>query len=184
MLEIMAAVQTLISVGDYLAHETKPASEYEDGVLRQKPKAAWDHGVLQKRIMQLLDHAAPALVSASEVTVQIREGKFLVPDVIAQRREAIQDPYPLEPVHLCVEILSPSDRMRSAGEVRGVPRLGSRDDVDPRSRRAPRLAVPEATPPRGSSSGRKSGNRRCFDSLGRSLCSAGLAKLKCIAGVP
>ena len=114
MLEIMAAVQTLISVGDYLAHETKPASEYEDGVLRQKPMAAWDHGVLQKRIMQLLDHAAPALVSASEVTVQIREGKFLVPDVIAQRREAIQDPYPLEPVHLCVEILSPSDRISEA----------------------------------------------------------------------
>ena len=73
----MAAVQTLISVEDYLSHETKPASEYEDGVLRQKPMTAWDHGVLQKRIMQLLDHAVPALVSASEVTVRIREGKYL-----------------------------------------------------------------------------------------------------------
>ena len=110
----MAAVQTLISVEDYLAHETKPASEYEDGVLRQKPMATWDHGVLQKRIGYLLDHAAPALVSASEVTVRIREGKYLVPDVIVQRRDAIQRPYPVEPVHLCVEILSPSDRISEA----------------------------------------------------------------------
>ena len=110
----MAAAQTLISVADYFAHETNPASEYEDGVLRRKPMAAWDHGVLQKRIMQLLDHAAPALVSASEVTVRIREGKYLVPDVIVQRRDAIQRPYPVEPVHLCVEILSPSDRSSEA----------------------------------------------------------------------
>jgi Uma2 family endonuclease len=28
-----------------------------------------------------------------------------------QRRDRIQDPYPSEPVHLCVEILSPEDRM-------------------------------------------------------------------------
>ena len=28
-----------------------------------------------------------------------------------QRRDRIQDPYPIEPVHLCIEILSPGDRM-------------------------------------------------------------------------
>ena len=110
----MSAVSTLISVQDYLAHETKPASEYVDGVLRQKPMPTWKHGLIQQRIGQLLDNAAPALVSASEVTVQIRAGKFLVPDVLAQRRDAIQDPYPVEPVHLCVEILSPSDRFSEA----------------------------------------------------------------------
>jgi Uma2 family endonuclease len=37
-----------------------------------------------------------------------------VPDVIVQRRDRIQEPYPEEPVHLCVEILSPEDRF---GEV-------------------------------------------------------------------
>ncbi len=31
--------------------------------------------------------------------------------MIAQRRDHIQDPYPTEPVHLCIEILSPDDRM-------------------------------------------------------------------------
>ncbi|MBY0502332.1 MAG: Uma2 family endonuclease [Bryobacteraceae bacterium] len=110
----MAAASTMISVEDYLAQETKPASEYADGVLRQKPKPTWKHGLIQKRIGQLLDHAAPTLVSASEVTVQIRPGRFLVTDVIAQRRDAIQDPYPVEPVHVCVEVLSPADRFSHA----------------------------------------------------------------------
>lgn len=164
----MAAAQTLISVADYFAHETKPASEYEDGVLRRKPMAAWDQGVLQNRIMHLLDHAASALVSASEVTVRIREGKYLVPDVIVQRRDAIQRPYPIEPVHLCVEILSPSDRISEA--------LAKCEESHAWGVAMTWILDPEATPSRGSSGERESVSRGCFDSPGRSLCSAGLAK--------
>lgn len=72
------------------------------------------HGVVQRRIGQLIDESAPALESAIRVKAEVRPGKFLVPDVIAQSRDRIQDPYPTEPVHLCVEILSPSDRMSEA----------------------------------------------------------------------
>jgi Uma2 family endonuclease len=78
----MAAAQTLISVQDYLAHETKPASEYEDGVVRQKPMATWKHGLLQKRIGQLVDSAA--LVTASEVTVSGSTGPSLCRDPLSQ----------------------------------------------------------------------------------------------------
>jgi Uma2 family endonuclease len=45
----------------------------------------------------------------SEVTVRLSAIKFLIPDVIAS--PAIQGPYPTEPVLLCVEILSPEDRV-------------------------------------------------------------------------
>ena len=48
--------------------------------------------------------------AASELTVGIREGKYLVPDVGVQLRTAIQDPYPTKPIALCIEILSPEDR--------------------------------------------------------------------------
>ncbi|MCX6606992.1 MAG: Uma2 family endonuclease, partial [Acidobacteria bacterium] len=41
----------------------------------------------------------------------LREGKFLVPDIAVQRLDAIQDPYPELPIYLCVEILSPGDRL-------------------------------------------------------------------------
>ena len=48
--------------------------------------------------------------AAIELTVRIREGRYLVPDVAVQLRTAIQDPYPTEPIALCIEILSPEDR--------------------------------------------------------------------------
>jgi hypothetical protein len=40
-------------------------------------------------------------VAASEVAVQIRTGKYLLPDVIIQHRDRIQKPYPSEPVCTC-----------------------------------------------------------------------------------
>lgn len=107
----MAPVEQLISVEEYLARETKPASEYEDGVVWQKPMASWKHGVIQQSTCQLINLGRFSLKAASEINCRIREGKYLVPDVIAQRRDAIQDPYPIEPVALCVEILSPGDLM-------------------------------------------------------------------------
>jgi Uma2 family endonuclease len=80
----------------------------------RKPIPTRKHGLIQRWLGQLLDQLAPGLESGSEITVQVRSGKFLVPDLIAQRRDFIQDPYPTEPVALCVEILSPTDRLSDA----------------------------------------------------------------------
>lgn len=110
----MSPTAQLVSVADYLAVETKPASEYEDGVVTQKPMPTRKHGLIQGWLVELLRQRAPHLESGSEITVQLRTGKFMVPDVIAQRRDSIQDPYPTEPVALCVEILSPTDRLSDA----------------------------------------------------------------------
>ncbi len=99
------------SVEEYLATTYKPACEYLDGVLRQKPMPTRKHGLLQARLIQLIANGYQGLEPESEVTVRIREGKYFIPDVIVQRRDHIQDPYPTEPVHLCIEILSPDDRM-------------------------------------------------------------------------
>jgi Uma2 family endonuclease len=100
-----------VSVEEYLATSYKPACDYLDGVLRQKPLPTRKHGVLQGRLAQLINVGFPDFEAASEVTVRIRPGLYLVPDGIAQQRGHIQDPYPTKPVHLCIEILSPDDRM-------------------------------------------------------------------------
>ena len=107
----MSADATLISVEEYLHTNYKPACEYIDGVLRQKPMPTRKHGLTQARLCQLLNSSFQDFEAASEVTVRLREGKYLIPDVIVQRRDRIQDPCPTDPVHLCVEILSPEDRM-------------------------------------------------------------------------
>jgi Uma2 family endonuclease len=57
--------------------------------------------------MTLLDRQG--VVALSEVTVRISPTRYLVPDVIAA--PALQGTYPTEPVQLCVEILSPEDRV-------------------------------------------------------------------------
>lgn len=107
----MAAHPTLVSVEEYLNTDYKPACDYIDGVLRQKTMPAWKHGRVQVRLGLLIEQSFPQFVAGSEITCQIRTGKYLVPDLIVQRRDRIQDPYPTEPVHLCIEILSPADRM-------------------------------------------------------------------------
>jgi len=101
---------TGVSVEEYLATSYKPACDYLDGVLRQKPLPTRKHGLLQRRLGQLIANGFPQFESESEVTVRIRGNRYLVPDLIVQRLDQVQDPYPTEPVHLCVEILSPDDR--------------------------------------------------------------------------
>jgi len=131
----------------------KPACEYLDGVLRPKATSAWKHSLLQLRIGHLLLDW-PGYVAGSELTVRLREGKFLVPDLTVQRRDDIQDPYPTRAVALCVEILSPEDRFTEV--------LAKCDDylawgvpttwiVDPENRRAWQFSgrFPEEVPANG-----------------------------------
>ena len=96
---------TLISVDEFLKSAYKPACEYIDGVLRPKPMPTKLHALIQFLIVSLL--RAQNVDALAEVCVRVTPTKFFVPDVIADSR--IQDPYPTEPVILCVEILSPDD---------------------------------------------------------------------------
>jgi Uma2 family endonuclease len=97
----------LVSVEDYLRLTEKPTCEYVDGVLYPKPMPTTLHALIQKILMALLDRQG--VQALSEVTVRLSPTRYLVPDVIAA--PVIQSPYPTEPVLLCVEILSPEDRV-------------------------------------------------------------------------
>src|SRR5262245_56644266 len=105
----MATGTTLISVEEYLSTNYEPRCEYVDGVLRQKPRPTWNHGAVEGEIAYLVRTRFPDFAAGREVTVRIRPAKFLVPDVIIQRRDHIQQPYPIEPVHVCSEVVSPED---------------------------------------------------------------------------
>lgn len=97
----------LVSVEEYLRRTEKPYCEYIDGVLYPKAMPTKLHAKMQKLIMSLLE--AQGVEVLAEVTVRLSPTKFLIPDVVAAR--IIQDPYPTEPVLLCIEILSPDDRL-------------------------------------------------------------------------
>jgi len=104
------AGQGLVSVEEYLRRTEKPNCDYVDGVLYQKAWANRKHGSIQARTGGLIMRDYPGFEADCELTVRIRPAKYLVPDLAIQDLSHIQDPYPTEPVHLCIEILSPEDR--------------------------------------------------------------------------
>src|SRR5689334_19301965 len=109
----MASVTTLLSEQEYDSTTYIPPCDYSDGVLRPITMPAWKHARLQVRQGQLLD-ASGECASGSEFAVKIRTGKYVLPDLVVLRLDRIQEPYALEPVHLCIEVLSPDDRASEA----------------------------------------------------------------------
>jgi Uma2 family endonuclease len=101
------SASTIVSVEDYLRRTEKPYCEYIDGVLYPKAMATTLHALIQKILMALLD--LQGVQALAEVHVRLSPTKWLIPDVIAAQK--LQHPYPTEPVLLCVEILSPEDRV-------------------------------------------------------------------------
>jgi Uma2 family endonuclease len=94
----LANTPALVSVDEYL-HRTDNC-EYIEGVLQAKAMPTKLHSLLQYALVGLL--RSLGLEALQKVTVRISATKYLVPDVIAAPR--IQNPYPTEPVLLCIEI--------------------------------------------------------------------------------
>ena len=102
---------TAVSVEEYLRTSYEPACEYVDGVLVPKAVGTRKHGKLQGRIHDLIEAAFPQYEAIPELTVRITRKKYLIPDLVVDRRDQVQDPYPISPVHLCIEIVSPGDQL-------------------------------------------------------------------------
>ena len=102
---------TPVSVEEYLRTSYEPSCEYVDGVLVPKAMGTKKHGNRQLRIANLIGDAFPQYEVTPELTVRVTRTQYLIPDLAVERRDQSQDPYPILPVHLCVEILSPGDRL-------------------------------------------------------------------------
>lgn len=92
---------------------SKPYYEYWYGEAIQKSMPTWLHGIVQFAIMLLLRDRGWR--PSSEVRLRIRPEAEPVPDVIATRQTP-QQPYPTQPVEICIEILSPDDRLQKVIE--------------------------------------------------------------------
>ena len=94
----MAAGTILVSVEEYLASTHKPAYEYLEGVLREKPIPTSRHSRMEKRLSMLIDGLNCGYEAFPELTVRISRSRFLVPDIAVQRTDEAQEPYPTDPV--------------------------------------------------------------------------------------
>ncbi len=117
----MAAITSTpqVSVEEYIARfvegDEKPICEYEDGVLIPKPMGTKKHSQVQVNIATSIRTGyVETLNPLTELTTRLRDGQFLVPDLaVEDLAKPISGRYPgkNDPVLLCVEIVSPPDRV-------------------------------------------------------------------------
>jgi Uma2 family endonuclease len=109
--------RTLIPVEEYLTTVYRPDCDYVDGEVLERNLGERDHGRLQLKLGAyfLARQAQWNTYAIVEQRVQVRPGRFRVPDVCVILGETDEQVLTAPPF-LCIEILSPEDRMSRVQE--------------------------------------------------------------------
>ena len=104
--------ETLISVEQYLATSYRPDCDYVDGRIEERNLGEWDHSRIQAAITAYFFTREKqwGISVAPELRVRVAQSRFRIPDVcvvLGKPGEQVLT----KPPFLCIEILSPEDRM-------------------------------------------------------------------------
>jgi Uma2 family endonuclease len=108
---------TAVSLSEYLETSYRPDCDYLDGELLERNVGEWDHSLLQSELSRYLGNRQKqwGIRAVVEQRVQVKAKRFRVPDITVltgpPTGQIIQ-----QPPFLCIEILSPSDRMAEMQE--------------------------------------------------------------------
>jgi Uma2 family endonuclease len=106
------ATRTLISVEEYLSTSYRPDCDYVDGEVVERNLGEWDHSSLQSAILVYLwnRYYKDGIRAVAEQRVQVKKTRFRIPDVCVVLGEPGEQIL-TKPPFLCIEVLSPEDRM-------------------------------------------------------------------------
>jgi Uma2 family endonuclease len=109
----MAPVDALVSVEEYLHTVYRPDCDYVDGELVDRNVGEKNHADTQGEIFVYLHlrRAQWNIYPALEVRVQVSPTRYRVPDICVFAGPGPQEQVFTRPPLLCIEILSPEDRM-------------------------------------------------------------------------
>jgi len=112
------AAATLIPVREYLETVYRPDCEYLDGALVERNVGEWDHSRLQQLLSRYLGNREKALgvLVVTEQRVQVTPSRFRIPDITVVTASPADGKIVSEPPFLCIELLSPRDRMTEMQE--------------------------------------------------------------------
>ncbi len=132
---------TFVPVSEYLETSYRPDCDYVDGELLERNVGEWDHSRLQMLLSRYLSNreAQWGIIVVPEQRVQVKPTRFRVPDISVLVGPTPAGPILVEPPFLCIEILSPRDRMQEMQErIDDYLRFGVRYVwlIHPRTRRA------------------------------------------------
>ena len=101
-----------VSIEEYLHTVYEPDVDYVDGVLEDRNVGEFDHSMVQRAILIALiafeDEASA--IAIQETRTQTQATRFRVPDICMVRTEDAEQIFRRPPL-LCVEVLSPEDRL-------------------------------------------------------------------------
>ncbi len=104
---------TVVQLSEYLSTSYRPDCEYLDGELLERNVGEWDHSRLQGLLCRYLSNREKQwdIIVVPEQRVRVKASRFRVPDILVMAGGAPNDQIVKTPPFLCIEILSPSDRM-------------------------------------------------------------------------
>lgn len=106
------STRTLISVEEYLASSYQPDCDYVDGRIEERNAGERTHSRLQARLIRFLmnTYESRGIEVFPEVRVRVTRERFRVPDICVTLGDPGEEVFSTPPF-LCIEILSPEDRM-------------------------------------------------------------------------
>jgi len=109
---------TAVPVGEYLNTSYRPDCDYLDGELLERNVGERDHSRLQMLLSRYLSNREKqwGIVVLPEQRVQVKARRFRVPDITVIAGGLPAGPIVTEPPCLCIELLSPSDRLTEMQE--------------------------------------------------------------------
>jgi Uma2 family endonuclease len=109
----MSALPALVSVEEYLRTVYDPDCDYVDGVVVERNVGEKSHGKLQLELAVFLRERRHLwnIFVAVETRIQISRTRFRVPDICVIAGPEPDEEIFTQPPFLCIEILSPEDRM-------------------------------------------------------------------------
>jgi Uma2 family endonuclease len=145
----MATSAIRVPLEDYFRLAIRPACEYIDGELRQKPMGTREHMLIELRLVELLRRYANLGEAIHELSIRFADNSVLIPDVVVTWPDQAYEEHGVlqGPPRLCIEILSPFQRARELFEkcrefhARGVAMCWV---IDPVGRRAWECAAGES----------------------------------------
>jgi Uma2 family endonuclease len=107
------ASSTAISVDEYLQSVYRPDCDYVDGEIIERNVGEFQHSMIQGILIRMLYECARRLPIrvVPELRMRVSRTRFRIPDICVMLKQQRPEPVLTTPSFLCIEILSPEDRM-------------------------------------------------------------------------
>jgi Uma2 family endonuclease len=115
----MATAPALLSIEEYLRTSYKPDVDFVDGEIRERNLGEFEHATFQIAIGShfWVHRAAWGIHPVSEQRIRVAADRVRICDIAVLRADTPRERVTQTPPLICIEILSPEDRLSRAKEV-------------------------------------------------------------------